>query len=89
MPAAFAQDGFVHCTDGAAELAATANRYFSSVDEELLALVLEVGRLRSPVRYEDPQGIYPHIYGPIERDAIVDVLVMPRGENGRYLPPAA
>lgn len=89
VPSAFAADGFVHCTDGADELAATANRYFSAFNGELLALVLDTARLGSPVRYEDPRRVYPHVYGPIEREAIVNVLQMPRAADGTYLPPPA
>ena len=87
VPSAFAADGFVHCTDGAAELAATADRYFSQLDSELLALVLDVSRLTAPVRYEDPRRVYPHVYGPIERDAIVAVRTMLRNRDGKYLAP--
>ncbi len=88
QPVAFKQDRFVHCTDGADEVAATANRYFSALDGELLALVLDLAWVRSPVRYEDPRRIYPHVYGPIERSAIVDVLVMSRDTTGGFLSPA-
>jgi uncharacterized protein (DUF952 family) len=88
VPAAFAQDGFVHCTDGAAELAATANRFFADRPDELLALVLDRTRLTAPVRYEDPGNIYPHVYGPIDRAAVVDVLPMPRDARGAFRAPA-
>ncbi|GAC1324329.1 MAG: DUF952 domain-containing protein [Chloroflexota bacterium] len=87
LPAAFAYDGFVHCTDGVDELAATANRYFSALDDDLLALEIDRSRLRAPVRYEDPRTIYPHVYGPIESDAILAVLVLRRSPDGVWLPP--
>jgi uncharacterized protein (DUF952 family) len=86
VPSAFAADGFVHCTDGADELAATANRYFSEFPGELLALVLDVSKLTAPLRYEDPRRVYPHVYGPIDREAIVEVRTMPRDQRGTYLP---
>ena len=88
VPSGFDREGFVHCTDGSEELAATANRYFAGFDGELLALVLDVGRLSAPVRYEDPARIYPHAYGAIDRAAILQVLTMPRDAGGAYLPPA-
>ena len=87
VPTAFGQDGFVHCTDGADEVAATANRYYRDVDD-LLALVLDRSRLGAPVRYEDTARIYPHVFGPIEREAITDVVGMQRDANGDWRPPA-
>ena len=88
LPAAFAYDGFVHCTDGADELAATANRYFSALDDDLLALVIDRSRLHAPVRYEDARKIYPHVYGAIENEAILSVLVLSRSPDGAWQPPS-
>jgi uncharacterized protein (DUF952 family) len=86
-PRAFAQDGFVHCTDGAAEVAATANRYYRDVPD-LLVLRIERAKLAAPVRYEDPRHIYPHVYGPIDRAAITSIQPMQRDPGGAWLPPA-
>jgi uncharacterized protein (DUF952 family) len=86
-PVGFAREGFVHCTDGAEAVAATANRYFAGLKDDLMVLVLDRNRLSAPVRYDDPERIYPHVYGPIERDAILEALVMSRDANGAFLPP--
>jgi len=56
--------------------------------DRTLVLVLDVGCLSVPVRYDDPAQIYPHVYGPIDRAAIVGVLTMPRDASGAYLSPA-
>ena len=87
MPAAFGRDGFIHCTDGAEELARTANRYYRDDPRPFVALVIDKSRVDAPVRYEDEARIYPHIYGPLNRDAIVAVVAMPRGDDGTFLPP--
>lgn len=87
VPRAFVQDGYVHCTDGTVEVAATANRYYRQADD-LLVLSIDRARLGAPVRYEDEQRIYPHVYGPIERAAIMDVRPMRRDPAGAWLPPA-
>ncbi len=35
----------------------------------------------------DPDLLFPHIYGPLNREAIVDCFVLQRGQSGRwYLP---
>jgi len=83
-PADFEREGFVHCTDGEDEVVATANRYFSKLEDELLVLTIDRARLSAPVRYEDAAAIYPHVYGPIERHAIIQVRSMPRRENGTF-----
>ncbi|HLZ26393.1 MAG TPA: DUF952 domain-containing protein [Chloroflexota bacterium] len=86
-PTGFERDRFVHCTDGPAEVAATANRYFADLAGDLLVLVLDRARLSAPVRYEDEHQVYPHVYGPIERAAIVNVIVMPRAADGTFAAP--
>jgi uncharacterized protein (DUF952 family) len=53
----------VHCTDGAAEVAATANRYFAQLQDDLLVLTVDRDRLSSEVKYEDAGRIYPHAPG--------------------------
>jgi uncharacterized protein (DUF952 family) len=88
VPAAFDREGFVHCTDGADEVAATANRYFSELRGDLLVLLLDRARLSAPIRYEDEREVYPHIYGAIERAAIVQVIVMRRDADGTFRPPS-
>jgi uncharacterized protein (DUF952 family) len=87
LPAAFERDGFIHCTDGAEELARTANRHYRDDPRGFLALVIDTRRVTAPVRYEDEARIYPHIYGALNRDAIVAVVPMPRSANGTFLPP--
>jgi uncharacterized protein (DUF952 family) len=87
LPSAFAADGFIHLTDGADELATTGNRYYRADPRAFLALAIDLARVTAPVRYEDPRRIYPHIYGPLNRDAIVAVVDVPRAPDGTFLPP--
>src|SRR6266536_1112136 len=71
LPSAYEADGFIHLTDGADELAATGNRHYRADPRPFLVLVIDLARVRAPVRYEDPRRVYPHIYGPLNRDASV------------------
>ncbi|HEX2914077.1 MAG TPA: DUF952 domain-containing protein, partial [Chloroflexia bacterium] len=64
------REQFIHCTDGTENLAATGNRYYTADPREYIVLVINLAKLKAPVRYEDPNHIYPHIYGPLNRDAI-------------------
>lgn len=87
LPEAFAQDGFIHCTDGAANVADVANRYYRDDPRPFVVLVIDVAKVSARVVYEDDLGIYPHIYGPLDRGAIIDVAPVPRALDGTFLPP--
>ncbi len=82
--ASLADEGFVHCTDGAAELVVTANRLLIDDPRAYLVLTLELDRVGSPWRYDDPGRPYPHVYGPIERAAVVAVSPIERAPDGRF-----
>ena len=66
LPAAYAQDGFVHCTDGDEAMVAVANRFYRDDPRPFLLLTLDLERTGSPWRFDDPSGIYPHVYGSID-----------------------
>ena len=82
-------EGFIHCTDGAAEMVATANRHYRGVAGEFVILTVDLARVSSPWSVEDPGRIYPHVFGPIDRAAIVAVVPAPRATDGSFLPFAA
>ena len=80
-----AVEGFIHCTDGAAEMVATANRHYASDRREFVILTVDLDRITSPWRVDDAARIYPHIFGPIDRAAIVAVVPAPRDADGAFL----
>jgi uncharacterized protein (DUF952 family) len=79
-------EGFVHCTTGAEEMVATANRHYRDDPRAFVLLTLDLDRISSPVRIDDPSGIYPHVFGPLDRVAILAVQPMPRATDGTFLP---
>jgi uncharacterized protein (DUF952 family) len=81
-----ASEGFIHCTDGAAEMVATANRHYAAVPGAFVIVTVDLDRVTSTWRVEDPGRIYPHIFGPIDRAAVVAVIVAPRAADGTFLP---
>jgi len=84
-PEAFDADGFVHCTDGESAVIDTANRYYRRDGREYVVLSIDTDGLTAPVRYEDPQRTFPHVYGPIETSAVTDVRWVERDAEGRFL----
>lgn len=84
-PDAYAQDGFVHCTDGEANVLAVGNLFYRGDPRPYVALVLDPARLTADVRYEDEDHRYPHVYGPIDREAVVAVRRVIRAGDGGFV----
>lgn len=77
-PASLATEGFIHCSS-AEQVARSASRYYAGVPD-LQVLVLEVEALTSPLVWENTSGgtePFPHIYGPINASAIVEIRPFP------------
>ena len=82
----FDTEGFIHCTDSADALPSVLTTYYKDEPGAWVVLTIDKDRVSSPMRYEDPDNVFPHIYGPLNRDAIVDVRDIPRSDGGRFLP---
>lgn len=81
LPQGFASEGFIHCTRGLDLLLQVANTYYRDVDGEFLLLVIDETRVSAEIKYESD---FPHIYGPLNRDAIIATHTMPRQTGGRF-----
>ncbi len=68
-----AAEGFIHCSF-AEQLNGVIERYYSGA-ERLIVLEIDSERLTSKLVNERSTGgeIYPHIYGPINRNAVVSI----------------
>lgn len=84
LPEAFEQDGFIHATNGLDRLLWVANEFYTSDDRPHTVLVLDVSKLQADMRYDDPEEAFPHIYGPLNRDAVIGQLDVVRGPHGTY-----
>ncbi|MFE7761205.1 DUF952 domain-containing protein [Streptomyces sp. NPDC057438] len=83
-PASLAEDGFVHCSPDEATTLAVVNAFYRDAPKPLHALVLDEERLTARVEFEaaapaPPPGVgadvlFPHVFGPLDRDAVVRVL---------------
>jgi glutathione S-transferase len=79
------QEGFIHASQGE-QVAAVADLFYAGEDG-LILLAVDTDRLAAEVRYEPVPGWdlpFPHIYGPINPDAVIDVLPLPRGADGKF-----
>ncbi|TCN42655.1 uncharacterized protein (DUF952 family) [Kribbella orskensis] len=69
------------------QVSLVANFVYADATEPLCLLVIDTERLVSALCDEDLDGIgmsFPHIYGPLNLDAVVDVRPYERGADGRW-----
>jgi uncharacterized protein (DUF952 family) len=66
------QEGFIHASR-ADQWSAVKERFYGDVTEPMVLLVIDPARLTSPLVVE-PVGNdeFPHIYGPLNLDAVVE-----------------
>ncbi len=84
-PESLDSEGFVHLSTVDSILGVAAYNHADADDPVLL--VVDPADLDVEVRYEEmPSGAFPHVYGPIDHGAVVEVLAFPR-EDGRYVLP--
>ena len=92
VPPGFDADGFVHCSF-AEQVVPVADAFYAG-RTDLVLLVIDLGRLSAELRVEPPvpptggDERFPHVYGPIEVDAVTDVVDFPCGPDGRFALPA-
>jgi uncharacterized protein (DUF952 family) len=72
-PSSFETEGFIHFSTKS-QIDGTVARYYSNV-ADLMVVTVAVERLSAELRYEDlsGNGLFPHLYGPLNLDAVVDV----------------
>ncbi|MGZ4467902.1 MAG: DUF952 domain-containing protein [Nocardioidaceae bacterium] len=69
-----AEEGYIHCSEQE-QIEGVRKRSYADVPDVLI-LVIDTDKLASPWRTEQLSGAdqpYPHIYGPLNLDAVVDV----------------
>ncbi len=89
-------EGFIHCSTPE-QVVPVANAFYRG-QSGLVLLVVDETLLKPEVRWEAPSGtsaegissadLFPHIYGPLNVDAVVSVLDFPPDPAGNFnLPP--
>jgi uncharacterized protein (DUF952 family) len=86
-------EGFIHCSTDE-QVIPVVEKFYKGQDS-LLLLVIEPERLTSDLRWEPPaegapppgipeDALFPHIYGPINLEAVVRVLDLQAQPDGKY-----
>lgn len=80
-----AEEGFIHAST-AEQVAPVANLFYKGVPG-LVVLVIDVDRMEPGVRYERVPEFgqpFPHIYGPLNTDAVVEAVRLEPDPDGDY-----
>jgi len=87
-PPSLEREGFIHCSRPE-QVVATANRHFPG-RTDLLLLVIDPAEVQCEIRDEDTTGrgeTYPHLYGPLNLDAVVDLRPLTLPSQGGFALP--
>lgn len=80
-------EGFIHCST-LPQVVRSANKFFVG-QTGLLLLWIESEKVQAEVKYEPAAGdFYPHIYGPLNVDAVLKVMEFEAGTDGKFELPA-
>jgi uncharacterized protein (DUF952 family) len=93
-PPTLATEGFIHCST-IAQVVETANLFFRG-QADLVILSIDESRLKEPLKHEAPamaghertDALFPHLYGPLNLDAVIGVHNFPCDGDGRFTLPA-
>lgn len=86
-------EGFIHCSTEA-QVVPVAQKFYGG-QQGLVLLVIEPALLDSDLKWEPPSGgapppgvpegdLFPHVYGPINLDAVVKVLDLESFPDGKH-----
>jgi len=94
-------EGFIHCSMPA-QVAGVANAFYAGA-ENLVLLCIDPNRVEAEVKFEPPahvdgaaaanmqvdeSALFPHIYGPLNGNAVLLVVPFTQGSDGQFtLPP--
>lgn len=83
--------GFIHATFPHQTIAML-DRHFTDRDDVVL-LFIDTDKLTVPLRYESASsgrpGLFPHVYGPLNIDAVYMVVKPEQHDDGTFIPPGA
>ena len=88
--------GFIHCSTPE-QVMLVANAFFRG-QSGLVMLMIDPAKLKSPVRWEPPHSterlpgfmhgsVYPHVYGPINVDAVARIVQLVPSDTGSFRMP--
>lgn len=83
------QEGFLHCSRDS-QVAPVLTKYYADVTEPLTLLTIDTDLLTSSWQFDDVRGAelsFPHIYGPLNPDAVVKATPLTKDDAGAWVLP--
>lgn len=81
-----AHEGFIHCSDISTFRKVAPN--FVEISEPLVLLCIDTSRVNAQIKWEDGDNCgtaYPHIYGLLNLDSVVNVLPFLKDKNNCFV----
>jgi uncharacterized protein (DUF952 family) len=81
-------EGFIHCSTKD-QFIRSANKHFKG-ESGIILLQIEVDKVKNKIKFENLSGgkeDFPHIYGPINIEAVTDVFELKANGHGEFLSP--
>ena len=76
-------EGFIHCSTPL-QVIKVANNFFPG-QQGLILLCIDPDKVQAEIRYEGSEGdLFPHVYGPLNVDAVFKVLDFESDEDGLF-----
>lgn len=90
FPPGFEKEGFIHCTREPENVVRVADFVMKDSEKESVLLVIDEDRVKPDVKYEraGTETLFPHIYGRLNLNAVLNVLPFRRNGEGRFVFPA-
>jgi uncharacterized protein (DUF952 family) len=93
-PSSIDAEGFIHCST-LSQAVETARTFFRGAPD-LLLLRIDESKVAAEVRFQAPAvpgdarpgTLFPHVYGPLNLDAVVEVIEFPCEADGTFRLPA-
>ncbi|PKN85657.1 MAG: DUF952 domain-containing protein [Chloroflexi bacterium HGW-Chloroflexi-8] len=81
-PDSLQNEGFIHLSN-ATQVSSVVKRFYANL-ENLVVLEINTNKLKSPIKYESvgTDGIFPHLYGKLNVNAVENVFPILKNENG-------
>ncbi|MFN8487009.1 MAG: DUF952 domain-containing protein [Caldilineaceae bacterium] len=83
-----ATEGFIHCTGEPDWLLKVANYIYRHQPGDFVILCIAPDRVHAAIKWEKADGHeFPHIYGPLNLDAVEYMVQFPRDATGQFVLP--